>query len=100
MPLISVKMLREFWKKHPSAEQALRTWHTIAEHSNFADFSDLKRQFGTADYAAPYTIFDVGGNNFRVVAVVRYQGRKIFVRWVMTHIEYDRWCKAYQKVKV
>ncbi|MBK6905577.1 MAG: type II toxin-antitoxin system HigB family toxin [Rhodocyclaceae bacterium] len=100
MHIISLKTLREFWRKHPEAEQSLRNWHTVAENSRFTDLNDLKRSFGAADYVSPYTICDVGGNNFRVVVVVRYRDGKIFVRWVMTHREYDNWCKLYRKGKV
>lgn len=100
MHIISLKMLRDFWKKHPEAEQPLRSWHTVAEHSRFTDLADLKRSFGTADYVPPYTVFDVAGNNFRVVVLVRYRDGKMFVRWVMTHREYDDWCKLYRKGKV
>jgi mRNA interferase HigB len=100
MHIISLKMLRDFWQKHPVAEQALRNRHTVAEHSRFIDFADLRQSFGSADYAAPYTVFDVGGNNYRVVAIVRYRDGKIFVRWVMSHREYDNWCKLYRKGKV
>ena len=100
MHIISLKMLRDFWKKHPEAEQPLRNWHTVAEHSRFTDLADLKRSFGTADYVPPYTVFDVAGNNFRVVVLVRYRDCKMFVRWVMTHREYDDWCKLYRKGKV
>jgi hypothetical protein len=53
-----------------------------------------------ADYAAPYTVFDVGGNNYRVVAMVRYRDGKIFVRWVMSHREYGNWRNLYRKGKV
>lgn len=100
MHVISLKMLREFWKKHPEAEGPLRNWHTVAEHSNFSELADLKRSFGSADYVPPYTVFNVGGNSFRVVVIIRYRDRKIFVRWVMTHPEYDEWCKRYRKGKV
>lgn len=100
MHIISLKMLREFWQEHPEAEQVLRHWHTAAEHSRFVDFADLRRCFGSADYVAPYTVFDVGGNNYRVIAVVRYRDGKMFIRWVMTHRQYDNWCKLYRKGKV
>jgi mRNA interferase HigB len=100
MHIISLKMLREFWQKHPEAEQVLRTWHTVAERSRFLDFADLRRCFRSADYVAPYTVFDVGGNNYRVIAVVRYRDGKIFLRWVLNHRDYDQWCKLYRKGKV
>ncbi|MBK7675859.1 MAG: type II toxin-antitoxin system HigB family toxin [Candidatus Accumulibacter sp.] len=100
MHIISLKMLRDFWHRHPEAEQSLRNWHTVAENSRFADFADLRQSFGSADYVPPYTVFDVGGNNYRVVVIVRYRDGKMFVRWVMTHREYDDWCKRYRKGKV
>jgi mRNA interferase HigB len=100
MHIISLKMLREFWREHPEAEQVLRNWHTAAEHSRFVDFADLRRCFGSADYVTPYTVFDVGGNNYRVIAVVRYRDGKIFIRWVMTDRQYDNWCKLFRKGKV
>ena len=100
MHIISLKMLRDFWRKHPEAEQPLRNWHSVAEHSRILDFGELRQRFGSADYVPPYTVFDVGGNNYRVVVVVRYRAGKIFVRWVKTHREYDNWCKLYKKGKV
>ena len=99
MHIISLKMLRDFWHKHPEAERPLRNRHTVAEHSRFVDFTDLRQRLGNADYVAPYTVFDVGGNNYRIIAVVRYRDGKIFVRWVMNHREYDNWCKLYRKGK-
>jgi mRNA interferase HigB len=62
--------------------------------------ADLKRSFSSADYVPPYTVFDVAGNNYRVVVLVRYRDGKMFVRWVMTHREYDDWCKLHRKGKV
>ena len=100
MHIISLKMLRNFWLKHPEAERPLRNWHTVAEHLRCVDFAGLRQSFSSADYVAPYTVFDVGGNNYRVIAVVRYREGKIFVRWVMNHREYDNWCKLYRKGKV
>ena len=67
MHIISLKMLREFWQKHPEAENALRQWHTIVEHAEFRNFNHVRECFNSADYVPPYTIFDVGGNNYRVV---------------------------------
>lgn len=96
MYIISLKLLRDFWHKHPEAEQPLRNWHMVAALSRFIDFADLRQRFGSVDYVRPYTVFDVFdvvGNNYRVIAVVRYRDEKVFVRWVMTHREYDDWCK-------
>jgi mRNA interferase HigB len=49
------------------------------------------------DNVPPYTIFDVGGNNYRVAVVVRYRFKKVYVQQVMAHREYDDWNKLYRK---
>ena len=97
MHVISEKALRTFWMKHPRAEIPLRAWAVTMSRNVFMDFTDLKGVFGSADYVAPYTVFDIGGNNFRLIAVVHYAVRKVYVRHVFTHAEYDRWTKAIQK---
>jgi mRNA interferase HigB len=100
MHIISLKMLRDFRTSHPEAEQPLRNWYTVAKHSRFEDFADIKQSLSTADYVPPCTVFDLGGNKFRVVVIVRYRDGKMFLRWVMTHKEYDNWCKLYRRGKV
>ena len=97
MHIISLKMLRDFWLKHPEAEKLLREWHTIVEHIDFKDFNHVRQFFNSADYVPPYTVFDIGGNNFRVVVIVQYKFKKVYVRKVMTHREYDNWNKQYRK---
>lgn len=100
MHIISLKMLRGFWQKHPEAENVLREWHTIVEHTEFKDFDHIREFFNSADYVRPYTIFNIGGNNYRLVAAVHYNLKKVYVRRVMTHREYGTWTKLYRKGKV
>ena len=100
MRIISIKMLREFWQKHPAAEFSLRQWHSIVEQTDFRDFGHLREFFRSADYVPPYVVFDVAGNNYRVVVVAQYRAQRMYVREVMTHREYDDWCKRYRKRKV
>jgi len=99
MHIISIKMLREFWQRHPEAESLLRAWHSVVEHIEFRDFNHVREFFNSADYVPPYTIFDIGGNNYRLVVIVRYWFKKVYVHKVMTHREYDNWNKLYRKGK-
>ena len=91
MHVISRRALREFWERHPSAKVPLAAWFRVLSAGEFAEFSALKKVFGSADYLAPFTIFDVGGNRFRVIAHVKYKGQRAYIRHVFTHAEYDRW---------
>lgn len=92
-------MLRDFWQKHPAAEGALRQWYSLVENVEFRDFGHIKAFYKSADYVPPFVVFDVAGNNYRVV-VVQYRAKRVYVREVMTHREYDVWCKRYRKGKV
>lgn len=100
MHIISLKLLRDFWQKHPQAEGPLRQWHSIVENTTFTDFHNVREFFRSADYVSPYVVFDIGGNNFRLVVVILYRGKKVYVREVMTHREYEVWCKVYRKGKI
>ncbi len=100
MHIIFIKMLREFWQKHPAAENALRQWYSIVESVVFRDFSHIKAFYNSADYVPPFVVFDVAGNNYRVVVVVQYRAKRVYIREVMTHREYDAGCKRYRKGKV
>jgi mRNA interferase HigB len=100
MHIISIKMLREFWQQYPTAESTLRQWHSIVEQTDFRDFGHIREFFNSADYVPPYVVFDVAGNNYRVVVVVQYRSKRMCVREVMTHREYDEWYKCYRKGKV
>ena len=97
MRVISRRALRDFWDDHPQAKAALTAWFRIMEHGSFSDFNALKATFGAADYLAPYTIFDIGGNKFRLIAVVHYDRRRVYVRHVFTHADYDRWTDQIRK---
>ncbi|NJN52961.1 MAG: type II toxin-antitoxin system HigB family toxin [Gammaproteobacteria bacterium] len=65
--------------------------------SNFDDFNALRYTYSRADYVAPFTVFDVGGNKFRVVTVIHYNRRRVYVRYVFTHSEYDVWSESLRK---
>ena len=61
------------------------------ELTKFADFNAIRATFAAADYIAPFTIFDLGGNKFRLIAAIHYNTGRVYVRHVFTHPEYDKW---------
>lgn len=75
---------------HPEDKSTLEDWFRKASHTEAATFSALRETFGAADYVDGYTIFDVGGNRYRIAAVIHYDRQRIYVRDIMTHAEYDR----------
>jgi mRNA interferase HigB len=94
MRVISKRALLEFIGKHPGAQSALMTWYALAHACVACSFNDLNRTFAGVDYVPPqYTVFDVGGNRFRIVAAIHYNRQSLFIRHVLTHAEYDLWTR-------
>ena len=91
MRVISEKALREFWKTHPDAEQALRTWLAIVNRAAWHSPDEIKREFATASFLANNrVVFNIRGNNYRLVVVAVYRIEHIYIRFIGTHAEYDR----------
>ena len=99
MHVISRKALEDFWLKHPAARVPLEAWYRLVSTSSFDGFLDIKKTFNSVDYVAPYMVFNVGGNNFRVIGVIHFNRQKLYVREVFTHAQYDRWSKANRSLK-
>jgi len=89
MWVVSLKRLREFWRNHPLAEVPLRAWFTQTSASTWRHFSDLRATFPSADLVGNCTVFNLGGNKYRLIARVLYTSHKVYVLQVMTHTEYD-----------
>ena len=94
MRVISLKLLREFWQHHPDAEVPLRLWYKTATSANWSGLQDVRRTYRSADGVKTpsgdvLTVFNIGGNKYRLVARIRYEYQLVNVRAVMTHKQYD-----------
>ena len=90
MHIISQKSLRAFWKEHPPAKSPLQAWFTRTKKAKWDSFMDVKADFGSADQVGRLTVFDIGGNNYRLIAHIHFDRGKVYVRHVLTHNEYDK----------
>lgn len=91
MQVISKRMLRLFWEKHARAEVPLKVWFRSVTSATWSTPSDIKAQFGTADFLGDYrVIFDIGGNKYRLVVRVSYTFKRVLIKFVGTHAEYDK----------
>lgn len=90
MHVISERKLREFWDIHPDAETPLSAWHREAEHAEWSKFADVRERYPSASQVGKFTVFNIGGNKFRLIVVVHFNRGKLYVRHVLTHEEYSR----------
>lgn len=91
MRIISRKALREFGEKHADARRPLDAWYRIVRGRDYRSPHELRQDFPTASFlGARRTVFNIGGNRYRLVVDMRYDLGRVYVRDVLTHEEYDR----------
>jgi mRNA interferase HigB len=91
MRIISQRILREFWEKHPDAATPLQTWYHDVEKSTWTGPADIKAIYQNASFIANNrVVFNIKGNHYRIVVVVVYRHGLVYIRFVGTHEEYDR----------
>jgi len=90
MRLIAVKTLREFWHVHPVAEQPLRAWADEVRQAAWRQPADVKAQFANASILkSRRVVFNIKGNDYRVVTAIAYRFQVVYVEFVGTHAQYD-----------
>lgn len=91
MHIITKKRLENFWIAEPEVEQALKAWFKEAEHAHWKSPIDIKAHYPSADpIAGNRMVFNIKGNNYRLVVKIHYNIGKVFIRFVGTHKAYDR----------
>jgi mRNA interferase HigB len=91
MHVITRKRLQEFWETHPDAERPLKAWLAIARLKHYSGPHEVRQDFAAASFLGKWrTVFNIGGNKYRLVVDMRYDLGRIYIRHVLTHEEYDR----------
>ena len=90
MRLIAVSHLRQFWEKNPDAEQHLRSWADEVKKAVWSQPADIKKQYRSASILKNRrVVFNIKGNDYRLVVSVAYRYQAIYVKFIGTHAEYD-----------
>lgn len=90
MHIITKKRLQEFWKKYPDSETSLKSWYNITKKANWKNLAETREDFSHADLAGVCTIFNISGNKYRLITKIYYPNKKVLIRFVLTHAEYNK----------
>jgi mRNA interferase HigB len=91
MRVIARKTLREYWEKHPDVRPSLQAWYTDVSHADWGSPAEVKRIYANASILPNQrVVFNIKGNQYRLVVAIQYAHRIVFIRFIGTHAEYDR----------
>jgi mRNA interferase HigB len=88
--IISRKKLLEAARRHPELSEPLDIWYRIAKKSKWSNLAEVSRTFPTADVVERFTVFNIKGNAYRLIAEINYRTGRVFLRDVLTHAEYSK----------
>ena len=90
MRIIVRRALREFWDRHPDAEQPLRAWCHDVQGADWRSPADIKRVYANASIVGDNrVVFNIKGHKCRLVVAINYPCRMCYIRFVGSHQAYD-----------
>ncbi|MBK6283756.1 MAG: type II toxin-antitoxin system HigB family toxin [Draconibacterium sp.] len=91
MRIVTYKRIAEFIEKHSDSKIALQEWYYKTTKANWENTSDIKKTFNNFDFIGNNrAVFNIRGNQYRLVAIVIFASRKVYIRFIGTHSEYDK----------
>lgn len=90
MRIIARKKIIEYYSQNPNAEIALEDWFKKTSDVDWTCFADIKKTFNSVDNVGnQHYVFNIKGNNYRLIVVIKFTIRTVFIRFIGTHAEYD-----------
>jgi len=88
MRIVTYKRIMEYSKGHSDAEVPLRFWYSVTRKKEWKSLNDIKRDFNSVDYVGNHRyVFNIKGNNYRLIAIISFNAKKVYIRFIGTHDE-------------
>lgn len=88
--VISRKSLRQFCDRHADSCEALFSWYRVASKAKWNNLVEVQSFYPKAEAVGNFTVFNIKGNKYRLIVAINYQTQRIYIKYVLTHAEYDK----------
>lgn len=88
--MLSKPAITEFAENHRDALEPLMRWYRVAKRARWTNLAEVREDFRHADPVGRFTVFNVSGNEYRLVAIIQYRAQMIYIRRILTHVDYDK----------
>jgi len=88
--VISKPAILKFSERHPDALVPLMNWYRITGRADWGTLAEVRKDFAHADIVGRRTVFNIHGNNYRLIARVNYRTKRVFILHILTHVEYSK----------
>lgn len=87
MHIISYKCLREFGQQHADCREELDSWFRVARQADWSNLIDVQSVFPKAESVGSFTVFNIKGNRYRLIASIDYEKQLIFIKYVLSQYQ-------------
>jgi mRNA interferase HigB len=88
--VFSRSVLRDFCENHADSCEALYSWYRVASKAQWQNLMEVQQNYPTAEAVSNFTVFNIKGNKYRLIVDLVYSKQRIFVKYILTHAEYDK----------
>lgn len=90
MRIVTYKRIQEFSNIHADSEKALTFWYHTTTAKEWNNLNDIKQTFNSVDYVGNNRyVFNIKGNDYRLIAIISFNAKKVYIRFIGTHSDYD-----------
>ena len=90
MRLIAIKKLRSDTCRYPDAKKAVETWYLVVKNAAWSNLEDVREVYRDAEAVGNFTVFNIKGNNYRLIVGINYVKQRAYFKYFLTHAEYDK----------
>ena len=90
MHVISYRRLREYVATHADVQDVLNNWDRVASKAAWTNLIQVQEVFPKAEAVSNFTVFNIKGNNYRLIVSIDYEQQLIYIKYILTHAEYDK----------
>ena len=100
MHVISYRSLREYARSHSDCNEPLDSWYKVASKANWSNLLEVQSVFPSAEAVGNFTVFNIKGNDYRLVVAIDYDFQVIFIRYIGTHKQYNKIDEKNKTIKI
>ena len=91
MVIITKRAIQDYGKTHTNVTDALNDWYIRAKLADWSNLNELKEDFPSCDFVGnDRFVFNIKGNRYRLIAIIHFDIRTVYIRFIGTHAEYDK----------
>jgi mRNA interferase HigB len=90
MHLISIRNLRGDTARHPDVKKQVNDWYTTVSKANWKNLEDVRHIYRDAEAVGNFTVFNIKGNDYRLIVGIDYENQMVYYKYFLTHAEYDK----------